>query len=64
VQLAAISPAVSVDSALCGEMEQVWLKELSAKREEIKQQLHVLVAFLKQTVSLTLTWRKYYLTHV
>lgn len=47
----AISPAVGVDSALRGEMEQVWLKELKAKRKKIKQQFHVLVVFLKQTVS-------------
>lgn len=47
----AIFPAVSVDSALHGDTEQVWLKELQAKRKKIKQQFHVLVAFLKQTVS-------------
>lgn len=50
----AIPPAVSVGSELRGEMEQVWLKELKAKRRKIKQQFHVLAAFLKQTVGLTL----------
>lgn len=59
----AIPPAVSVGSELRGEMEQVWLKELKAKRRKIKQQFHVLAAFLKQTVGLTLIWRKFYLTH-
>lgn len=59
----AVFPNVSVGSALYGEMEQIWLKELRPKRIKTEQQFHVLVALLKHSVSLTPTRRKHYLVH-
>lgn len=59
----AVFPNVSMGSALHGEMEQIWLKELRPKRIKTEQQFHVLVALLKHSVSLTLIRRKHYLAH-